>query len=905
MSQNRGKPKRSGFASDGGGGGDRFAGNNNNRYPRNNDNRQRSFDASPVEFPESQQYPIRRSLSPKVDQKNSLNLVGNYYKLDITEKEIYHYNVQISQPPSINQTQKNDSRSEQNREKFLRNNSREILKEFLSKNPTLFQDIPFIYNGWENLYTTKKIQLDNDYVNEFEYRVGNGKPDRSVPKTNVEIVFKEKINLKIIEDFYNGKVNEIPNKIIDILNKLFAKILMEYYTVRGQCYFDMNQPRSVRELSFIEFVYGFELSTRMAQIGICLVIQPRVECLISSKCKTLMDLINEYDYKSGENITNFEKINFKKINSFIKNLSIYTEHGNQKRSYKIKELIAIRLNEMKLGDDDDNMTILDYFNKNYPEVKINPKLPMVQMTKPHVYMPLDLCYIDEKQFVDNTKNYPNIHKVFMKECALKPESFFNKIQSYVDHIGKIGSTILGEFGVNLQNKLVKFNGYQLDKPRMVVRNPRAITKSASIVPWAFISFDEKISNGIIDDFIDGLLNEAEKMNSNLPMGLKYSDFKRIKNLNDIENVLKKLKTECKIEFCFVVVPEHHNYLTPSDIYNAASSIGCKDLGLKIQCLNGFRVANVPGGYFNNLLFEVNGNLGGQNTVVEPRYFQQQIGAKIQLNETMIIGIDVNHPGFFECSQNFRVSIAAAVGTTNVEMTDFGNCFRIQKRERTMEIIEQLAEMIKELLEKYKMTNGKYPKNLIIFRDGVSESQFDQVKMIELQDIRRLIEQTKLKIRFTLIIVQKRHHTRFVKTMPTSSDANQKGPPTRNVPCGTVVDNSICEPNFTVAYVNSHFSRLGTSKPTKYIVIENQLQFTNSELHKLAYLVCYNSVRFSSPLSIPTPIKYADLCAYKCKIHLLHELKKNPIQSTDEWNVEHLQQMITFHDPKAQDSFFYL
>lgn len=48
MSQNRGKPKRGGFASDGGGGGDRFAGNNNNRYPRNNDNRQRSFDASPV-----------------------------------------------------------------------------------------------------------------------------------------------------------------------------------------------------------------------------------------------------------------------------------------------------------------------------------------------------------------------------------------------------------------------------------------------------------------------------------------------------------------------------------------------------------------------------------------------------------------------------------------------------------------------------------------------------------------------------------------------------------------------------------------------------------------------------------------------------------------------------------------
>ncbi|OTF70005.1 hypothetical protein BLA29_008604 [Euroglyphus maynei] len=167
-----------------------------------------------------------------------------------------------------------------------------------------------------------------------------------------------------------------------------------------------------------------------------------------------------------------------------------------------------------------------------------------------------------------------------------------------------------------------------------------------------------------------------------------------------------------------------------------------------------------------------------------------------------------------------------------------------------------------------------PEHLIIFRDGVSEGQFDTVRDVEIPLIRKAIEAKTLKnmkpITLTLIIVQKRHNTRFVTTEPYQKDARSRQM-TRNVPSGTVVDNTIVEPNFDIFYVNSHFSILGTSRPTKYIVSVNELKLSNAELQRLCFLVCFNCVRHKMPMSLPTPVMYADLCAYKSKIHIMHRI----------------------------------
>ncbi|KAI3858531.1 hypothetical protein MKW92_031234 [Papaver armeniacum] len=90
-------------------------------------------------------------------------------------------------------------------------------------------------------------------------------------------------------------------------------------------------------------------------------------------------------------------------------------------------------------------------------------------------------------------------------------------------------------------------------------------------------------------------------------------------------------------------------------------------------------------------------------------------------------------------------------------------------------------IVGELLQDfYKSSGGRKPEQIIIFRDGVSESQFNQVLNIELNQIIEACEfldkdsreESKWKPKFTVIIAQKNHHTKFF----------QKGSPD-NVPPG--------------------------------------------------------------------------------------------------------------------------
>lgn len=75
-----------------------------------------------------------------------------------------------------------------------------------------------------------------------------------------------------------------------------------------------------------------------------------------------------------------------------------------------------------------------------------------------------------------------------------------------------------------------------------------------------------------------------------------------------------------------------------------------------------------------------------------------------------------------------------------------------------------------MVDFYLSTPQLKPQNIIIFRDGVSESQFNQVLNIELNQI---IEACKFMDeqwdpKFLFIVAQKTHHTKFFQA---NSEAN--------------------------------------------------------------------------------------------------------------------------------------
>lgn len=91
-----------------------------------------------------------------------------------------------------------------------------------------------------------------------------------------------------------------------------------------------------------------------------------------------------------------------------------------------------------------------------------------------------------------------------------------------------------------------------------------------------------------------------------------------------------------------------------------------------------------------------------------------------------------------------------------------------------EMVDLLREMLGTRLKLWKSEHGEtLPDNLLIYRDGVSESQYKAVLDEELEKLRETcnFEYRGRMPKITLIIVGKRHHTRFFKMAGPNSSTN--------------------------------------------------------------------------------------------------------------------------------------
>ena len=145
----------------------------------------------------------------------------------------------------------------------------------------------------------------------------------------------------------------------------------------------------------------------------------------------------------------------------------------------------------------------------------------------------------------------------------------------------------------------------------------------------------------------------------------------------------------------------------------------------------------------------------------------------------------------------------------------------------------VKERVKDWVEEQKQPGqpGKMPKNILYYRDGVSESQYSAVRDLELPHIRtayssafdELVSEGKIKeyensktVNLTAIVVAKRHHVRFYPAPKGRMDKDNCYP-------GTYVDNVVTPPYFQDFYLQSHTAIKGTARPAHYFVLVNEMK----------------------------------------------------------------------------------
>ncbi|CAF4340358.1 unnamed protein product [Rotaria sp. Silwood2] len=262
---------------------------------------------------------------------------------------------------------------------------------------------------------------------------------------------------------------------------------------------------------------------------------------------------------------------------------------------------------------------------------------------------------------------------------------------------------------------------------------------------------------------------------------------------------------------------------------------------------------------NHILLKINTKLNGINYILKVhdvinRFFSR--GHRI-----MYVGADLSHP---PPSYGFQLSVVAVVASAD----DIPNCYfkevyqqlrPAEARGESREYIVSMKEIMKSLIQQYALHQGYPPTAIVIYRDGISEGEFDSVFEKELMAIREACVDLSPVYRpyITYIVVNKKHHTRL---FPINSE--------KNVAAGTVLDShDITTATTYDFYLNSHHGALGTSRSTHYHVLYDDNKLQPDEVQMLTYALCYTYARCTRSVSIPAPVKYADLLALRATYYI--------------------------------------
>ena len=202
--------------------------------------------------------------------------------------------------------------------------------------------------------------------------------------------------------------------------------------------------------------------------------------------------------------------------------------------------------------------------------------------------------------------------------------------------------------------------------------------------------------------------------------------------------------------------------------------------------------------------------------------------------TMVVGIDVTNP-FPKGQALAATSIVGVVASKNDDCTQWPASVR--RQDQPDKIIIDLKEMVAERLDCWKETNGSFPANILIYRNGVTDKATAVVRN-EIEAIEEAIAHVytgRTLPKITAITISRSHRLRFYPADGKAADGQSGNPKV-----GTVVDRVVTSNVPWDFYLQSHpgTPESGTVCPAHYVVIKNDMGFTADGVQQLVSSPCF-------------------------------------------------------------------
>jgi hypothetical protein len=407
--------------------------------------------------------------------------------------------------------------------------------------------------------------------------------------------------------------------------------------------------------------------------------------------------------------------------------------------------------------------------------------------------------------------------------------------------------------------------------------------AGNLGPWTYIMFfsnrtqyryDQSSVHETVMRFKDFLnragINAGGFIQNPPPPVIELRDGEEAANYITIDTLLGRLRANpAKPRFILAILP--YNDVA---IYNSIKALGDTKHGLHTVCVvaDKFMKTNRQDQYFGNVSLKFNLKAGGINHTLD----SSKLGIVGQ-GKTMLVGLDVTHPS--PGSSEGAPSGVGIVASTDGTLGQWPAAFAFQEGRK--EMVTALETLFLSRLRIWEKHNKELPENIIIYRDGVSEGQYQQILDQELPLIRSACQQAyppaKTKSGFpklSIIVCGKRHHTRFYPTQEAEADRSSNCGP------GTVVDRGVVEVRTWDFFLQPHACLQGTARPGHYYVVLDEvlrgrpvrppLDNTADALEELTHNLCHLFGRATKAVSLCPPAYYADLLCTRLRCYLPQE-----------------------------------
>jgi len=527
--------------------------------------------------------------------------------------------------------------------------------------------------------------------------------------------------------------------------------------------------------------------------------------------------------------------------------------------------------------DGTKLSVADYFARNYKALEF-PDYPCIQVgsTKRPMYLPIEVVQIVGAQRRHRLTDQQT-SKLKEMACTRPPIRFQN-----VERLRRVAAyetdEYLKEFGLTVEPSMLHVSGRALVPPTLIYNHALTVQpfggrwnmkdkmyyQAGPILHyWGVLILQDSRGrvppDGKVKRDFMRFLNVLES--TSRKTGLAISNVNPmiiVRSKSDVAQAMREIKDTVDgdarehgqpgCQLILVVKPTNETSDYREIKFQSDSVHGCPS-----QCMLSRHLERANVMYCANLGLKINSKLGGGNvTLTQPSL--DRLKARKTL---MIMGLDLS----LESKAIARTTdaVAAVVGTLNHQYTEYASAYRFQlaKEEHIMDLTKLAQDVFTSFFERWQ----KLPEALLVYRDGVADSQMKHVLDVErdaLVEAYQNVQPGSTPV-ITMVVTQKRHRTRF---MPVDrSHADQAG----NCKPGLCVDGDITQPHQFEFYLQSHTALQGTSRPVRHVVLVNELGLSADELQEITHSLCHVNARCTLSTSMVAPTAYSALVAERGRV----------------------------------------